>query len=347
MRHILFNGGKYFHSQGNVFNNSDNLHQERYVLLINYWYKYKPLNIDYYKDITKINLDNNNLRLYSYNRDIKPFIIFNKPDDNYTNIELKNDNMVDFDFFQEILYDKKDKNIFYKFGELLKDHYVNNEKIIILSTTKQCNLTLKKTTFNTPLKFNYKNLFNWHIINNFIHINYCNYIIKEYEKYIFSNNLNTDINKEIEIEIEKIPSIFNCIMKNYIEKIIKCVEEKYNLSNYNFNIIKLYISNHYNNVNHNNNNNHNDGNNKMVLIVLNKNDIKLFNNETHEINRYDESLKGFQQVRIQAISFSHPFSHSRAHIGFYLNTNITIIFKFWSKFNLFIWINRHDVHDRK
>ena len=277
MRHILFNGGKYFHSQGNVFNNSDNLHQERYVLLINYWYKYKPLNIDYYKDITKINLDNNNLRLYRYNRDIKPFIIFNKPDDNYTNIELKNDNMVDFDFFQEILYDKKDKNIFYKFDELLKDHYVNNKKMIILSTTKQCDLTLKKTAFNTPLKFNYKNLFNWHIINNFIHINYCNYIIKEYEKYIFSNNLNTDINKEI--EIEKIPSIFNCIMKNYIEKIIKCVEEKYNLSNYNFNIIKLYISNHYNNVNHNNNNNHNDGNNKMVLIVLNKNDIKLFNNE--------------------------------------------------------------------
>ncbi len=86
---------------------------------------------------------------------------------------------------------------------------------------------------------------------------------------------------------------------------------------------------------------------KIVDSLLNYETVKLFNNETHEINRYDESLKGFQQVCIQAISFSHPFSHSRAHVGFYLNTNITIIFKFWSKFNLFIWVNRHDVHDSK
>jgi hypothetical protein len=263
LRHIAFNGGNYFHSQGNVFINTQHSIQERPMLLLNFWYKHKPLNRDYYT------MNDFSLDIKTYSKDVDSVINFNKNLFTYKNIQLENDELVNFGFFQDILYDKKDDNIFNRFDSLLKPHFNNNEKIIILSSNKQ-QTEIKKTFFNTPLKIDYKKYINFKIIPNFIDSNYSNFIINEYEKY--TNEFN--INKKQDVEIENISCIFDNIMNNYIIKLFEIIKKEYNKDN--LNILKIFISNSIENKYSIKNNN--DKKQFIIFIILNNIEI-IINNQ--------------------------------------------------------------------
>ena len=305
LNHIIFDGGNYFHSKCNLFNNKYEL-KERNTLLINLW-NTKPMDIKYY-DSTSRNefFDGNQYRMYSYNKyKVLPIINFKNQNYKYKTYET-NKKVLSKDFFEEILYKKKDQFIFNNFNTFFENYKETGHNVFVLKEKKiQDN---KNNKFNTPLYIDYNNINNQeknisenasikgdtHSMNNktidnvpplaaqdervnqeenilvrdFIEKNTCNNIIQEYKNHIKKNNF--DINKKI--DCENIESIFEIIMNRYFETLLNIISKDFSINN-KLNVTKISV---FNNIN--NNNEENIYNESIVAnILLSKQSIYINN----------------------------------------------------------------------
>jgi hypothetical protein len=225
MKHIVFNGGKYYHCEGNVFDNSEQ--DERCILVIDIWYNHIPVNLEYYDYKKHSNYTARDI----FKRD--DYILhFNNENQNIKKIEVTDD-ILNSNIFEEILY-KKDNQVFKKFKNILirEDLYNNNTIILYKNTKPSLNTSspnvLSSMKFDTELFNNEKMLkidrniechdfketpnvnedvvknsvlnvskliklnnslnLNRHTVENFLHTTICDMIIQEINDYIHKKN---------------------------------------------------------------------------------------------------------------------------------------------------------------
>ena len=248
LNHIVFDGANYFHSKCNLFNNKYELN-DRNTLLINIW-NTKPMDIQYY-DSTLRNtfFDGNQYRIYSYNKHkVLPIINFKNQNYKYKIYET-NKNVLSKDFFEEILYKKKDDNIFNNFNTFFENYKETGHNVFVLREKKIEN---NKNKFNTPVHIDYskmnlskkiltnkeKNI----LIKGFIEINTCNDIIEEYINYIKKNNFNMNET----IDCENLENSFEIIIKKYFVTLLETISKELSI-NETLNVKKILVSNKINN----------------------------------------------------------------------------------------------------
>ena len=161
MKHIVFNGGKYYHWEGSVFDNNDDT--ERCMLVIDVWYNHIPVNLEYY-DSKKLSNDGDNYSKYIANDIFKrddSILHFNNENQNIKKIEITDD-ILNNNIFEEILY-KKDTQVFKKFKNIFnQEDLYNNSTIILHKNTKpslksNTHSALSSMRFDTEL-FNDENM---------------------------------------------------------------------------------------------------------------------------------------------------------------------------------------------
>jgi hypothetical protein len=264
-KQITFDGTKY-HGVVDIFNklNDDNDENifERYMMAVNLWNK-KPLNINYYKNSSE------NINIFS-------------KEDKIVTIEANNvikdlvleKNVLDFDFYEKMLYNKKNFTIPKEITELVKNEMtINNEfnNFKISYKKAENSLTEKNTKFskmvkdinviNTVDNENDKNendknkignlevLYNRFIqrfnYNKLFSKNVCEWIILESEEYAKNNGGWTTRRHEnyptTDIPIEKIPGVFRFVLNSFAD-IFNKIKKSYCLTDeVLFNIKDLFI----------------------------------------------------------------------------------------------------------
>jgi hypothetical protein len=244
-KQITFDGTK-FHGVVDIFNklndDSDNNDTfERYMLAVNLWNK-KPLNIEYYAN----SLENKN----TFNKDDK--IVTIEANNVIKELELKLDkNILNFDFYEKMLYDTKNFEIPQEISGLITD---NNEidknefsNFKISYKTPEKTLTEKELIFSKMVKdINNINTFDKNkkeqmdvlynrfiqrfIYNKMFSKNVCEWIILESENYAKNNGGWTTRRHEnyptTDIPIEKIPGVFNFVLNSF-ENIFNKIKKSY------------------------------------------------------------------------------------------------------------------------
>jgi hypothetical protein len=154
MKHIVFNGGKYYHCEGNVFDN--NIQDERCILIVDFWYNHMPMNLEYYdskKHVVYNEIYNNYTTHENFKRD-DSILHFNNENQNIKKIGLTDD-ILNSNIFEEIFY-KKDMQVFKKFKNIFNgEDLYNNNTIILYKNVKNSNnnkpVVLNSMKFNSEL----------------------------------------------------------------------------------------------------------------------------------------------------------------------------------------------------
>ena len=261
MKHIVFNGGKYYHCEGNVFDDTDK--HERCLLIIDFWYNHVPKNLQYYD--SKIHaIYNEKYNKYIKNDYLKnddTLLYFNNENQNIKKIGLT-DLFLNNNIFEEILY-KKDSNVFKKFRDVFNGHDLYNNNTIILHKIEEKNAKesckLEPMKFNTelfknsyeiddvtqkevetdttkqpceqrpPIKLN--NSLSKHVVGKFLEKNVCSLIIKEMNDYIDKNNnwdiINMNNENIFTINLDKLPKTLHYIIQNVFDLYSNSINEKY------------------------------------------------------------------------------------------------------------------------
>ena len=257
-KQFTFDGTKY-HGVVDIFNNLNNdtdTEFERYMLAINLWNK-KPLNIDYYKNTSSaefckedkiVTIESNNI--------IKELVLEN--------------NVLDFGFYEKMLYNKQKFVIPQEISELVKNEMtINNDNIEfnnfkITYKSGDNSITEKKSNFSNMVKdinvintidnsnnkidiqdvlynrfiqrFNYNKLFS---------NNVCEWIIFESEEYAKNNGGWTTRRHEnyptTDIPVEKIKNIFNFVLFSFTDIFNKIKKSYCFTEEVLFNIKDLFI----------------------------------------------------------------------------------------------------------
>jgi len=151
MKHIVFNGGKYYHCEGSVFDNNDE--DERCLLVIDVWYNHIPVNLEYY-DYKKHSNYGDKYSRYTANGIFKRddcILHFNNQNQNMKKIEVTDD-ILNSNIFEEILY-KKDNQVFKKFKNIFNQEDLYNNNTIILYKNMKPSLSNSKPNVVTSMKF--------------------------------------------------------------------------------------------------------------------------------------------------------------------------------------------------
>ncbi len=244
-KQLTFNG-KTFHGVIDIFNqfNQFNIDAkfDRYMLAINLWNK-KPLHIEFYNNINANN--------YHFSKD--SIIVKIKPNNLFKNINF-NENIFDFNFYEQMLYNKKQFKMTKEICDYVKNEMNNNSDSFIINCNKKDDsltennnnsniikdINLIKTQdifYNRFLqRFSYKNLFSKNV---------CNWIIFESEKYAENNGGWTTRRHEnyptTDIPVKNIQNIFNFVLFSFID-IFDKIKKSYCLTDeVMFNINDLFI----------------------------------------------------------------------------------------------------------
>jgi hypothetical protein len=240
-KHITFEPDK-FHGTSNLYNNN-NYKKPRYMLAINLWNK-KPENIPYYDG--KIYDSQNNIT------ELKDNIIeYKKIITNIANIDdpfqtiCVSDKIINFNLFEKLLY-KKEKDLFFKFEELISENNDNHTfKIIVNNDAEKIKLQqdLKNKYGNiiddinaildekTAIKYNrFLQRFQFQqIYTNDI----CRWIINECENYAIQNGGWTKNRHNnyptTDLPIDKVKTIFYFIIES-LKTISLKIKQSYNLN---------------------------------------------------------------------------------------------------------------------
>ena len=194
MKHIVFNGGKYYHCEGSVFDNNDDV--ERCVLVIDVWYNHIPVKLEYY-DSKKHSYNRHKYSTYTANDIFKRdhcILHFNNENQNIKKIEV-GDDILNTNIFEEILY-KKDNQVFKKFENVFNQQDLYNNNVIILyKNTKPLS---KKSNPNvlSSMKFDTDVFNNEKILE--LHRNIDRDVSKE------TSNVNEDIVKNSLLNVSKL-----------------------------------------------------------------------------------------------------------------------------------------------
>jgi hypothetical protein len=255
MKHISFNGGKYWHGEQKLLL-LDNV--IRNIFVINLWDK-KPLNVPYF---------NYNYFLYkiAMNSIIKIDNIYVNCEDNIFNLKPKTDNvkkilisennyLLSSAFFEKLLYNNTGE--FHEIQEQISLFNINNlydtfifEKETNNSIEKKENINI--TSKNTNLKelldvSSIKKFDQRYILKNYLTKDTCIWIINECEKYATSNSgwmTNRHNNyPTTDLPIELIPSVFSFFLSSFKETLMKEIIKYYSIADkdYHYEINDLFI----------------------------------------------------------------------------------------------------------
>ena len=259
-KQFTFDGTKY-HGVVDIFNNLNNdtfnnNEFERYMLAINLWNK-KPLNVEYYENT------NNS----TFNKEDKIVTI---ESNNVIKELVLEKNILDFDFYEKMLYNKRKFVIPQEISELVKNEMTinkdNNDFNNFKITYKKCDnsLTEKNDIFSNMVKgiyvintidnsnnkidiqdvlynrfiqrFNYNKLFSKNV---------CEWIIFESEEYAKNNGGWTTRRHEsyptTDIPVEKIKQIFNFVLFSFADIFNKIKKSYCFTEEVSFNIKDLFI----------------------------------------------------------------------------------------------------------
>jgi hypothetical protein len=253
MKHITFDGGNNLHGIANIFENNNK--KKRPILSINIWDK-KPLYIPYFDHLTFMNMlyheeilsQRSNIdELKEYNIVVEKnekLIDIRLDMKNTKTIELKNNDIINPDFFKNIFLNKKYDGIL-KLYEIIKEDLQNFDTFYFnlpdnsnqyKSENNQMMFSKHISAIDTNLP-KFKQRF---IIADIFSSIVCDWIVKEFEK----NNKNEsikiidDLKNVFSLIIETIPSI--------LEKITKCYS--FNEKEINYNIIDAIITKNIENI---------------------------------------------------------------------------------------------------
>ena len=239
MKHICFNGGKYYHGNINISNSNN---PDRKLLVLNLWDKrpshvpyfdyntfYFKYSMEYYKPLPQIKYDNYN--------SIVAFTEFNKIDV----CEITRD-FLPCDFFKELLYEKYNQNIFNKINDIVCNNSLND----IVYFKKRNNETNVTKPQNNLINLELPKFIQRFIFKEYFKSDVCNWIIDESESYAKNNGgWTTNRHKNYpttDLPAENIKNVFSFILKTFELEIIKKIKKSYCLSeNIMFNIQDIFI----------------------------------------------------------------------------------------------------------
>ena len=258
-KQFTFDGTKY-HGVVDIFNklnNDTDTEFERYMLAINLWNR-KPLNIKYYEN------DSENANNTQFSKEDKIVTI---ESNNVIKELVLEKNILDFDFYEKMLYNKRKFVIPEEISELVKNEMtINNEfnNFKISYKSSDNSLTENNTNFSKMIKdisiintidnsnnkidiqdvfynrfiqrFNYNKLFSKNI---------CEWIIFESEEYAKNNGGWTTRRHEnyptTDIPVEKIKNIFNFVLFSFTDIFNKIKKSYCFTEEVSFNIKDLFI----------------------------------------------------------------------------------------------------------
>lgn len=257
-KQITFDGTKY-HGVVDIFNkiNDDtDTEFERYMLAINLWNR-KPLNIKYYENTSNAEFSKEDKIVTIESNNVIKELVLEK-------------NVLDFGFYEKMLYDKKNFTIPQEISELVKNEMTinndNNESSNFKITYKKCDdsLTEKNSNFsnmvksinvintidNSNNKIDIQDVFYNRFIQRFSYNklfskNVCEWLIFESEQYAKNNGGWTTRRHEsyptTDIPLEKIKSIFNFVLFSFSDIFNKIKKSYCFTEEVSFNIKDLFI----------------------------------------------------------------------------------------------------------
>jgi hypothetical protein len=227
LKHVSFEGGKFFHGIENIFNENT----QRITLKVNIWDK-RPMDIPLYEN--ELTSQNN---IYS----LEKIILDNFEKSSKTNKILTTENVINENLFENILY-KNHINFENETLESLSKFY-NEYDIIILEKeeTKIDNInkiiTMRKHIDISSKKFLQRFMFK-NIYNKFM----CNFIMNESLHFLKNNENLIDYNNYKILDIDKVPDIINIIINSFQYIIIENIQKSYCLKdNESYHIDKIFI----------------------------------------------------------------------------------------------------------
>ena len=260
-KQFTFDGTKY-HGVIDIFNNLNNdtfnnNELERYMLAINLWNR-KPVNVNYYENGS----ENTNNTQFS-----KQGKIVTIESNNVIKELVLEKNILDFDFYEKMLYNKQKFIIPQEISELVKNELtINNEfnnfKITYKSgdnslIEKSSNLSkmvkdinIINTIDNSNNKIDILDVFYNRFIQRFNYNklfskNVCDWIIFESEEYAKNNGGWTTRRHEnyptTDIPVEKIKNIFNFVLFSFTDIFNKIKKSYFFTEEVSFNIKDLFI----------------------------------------------------------------------------------------------------------
>lgn len=256
-KQFTFDGTKY-HGVIDIFNKLNHhtdTEYERYMLAINLWNR-KPVNVNYYENGSE---NTNNAGFSKENK-----IVTIESNNVIKELDLEK-NILDFDFYEKMLYNKRKFVIPQEISELVKNEInmdINNFKISYKSgdnsiTENNSNLSkmvkdinLINTIDNSNNKIDVLDVFYNRFIQRFNYNklfskNVCEWIIFESEEYAKNNGGWTTRRHEnyptTDIPIEKIKNIFNFVLFSFTDIFNKIKKSYFFTEEVSFNIKDLFI----------------------------------------------------------------------------------------------------------
>jgi len=241
MKHICFEGGKYYHGNVNI---KDDVNTERNLLILNLWDK-RPTHVPYFDYNTfffKYSMQNStplDTVEYNNNSNVIGFNEFNT----IQICEIRN-NILSRDFFKKLLYEKHDIKLFDDINNILSTN-VSNDNIYF----KNCNTVTTNTTNTNGTKLLNVDLPKF--IQRFIFKQYfkpdvCNWIMNESVSYAAKNGGWTTTRHKnyptTDLPVENMKNIFSYILSNFEFEIIKKIKKSYCLhDNITFDIKDIFV----------------------------------------------------------------------------------------------------------
>jgi hypothetical protein len=245
MKHITFDGGNNLHGIANFFENNN---KNRYILSINLWDK-RPLYVPYFDHLMYMNMLYRD-KMFEYKCEIDELkdydMVVEKNDKlidirldmkNRKTIELKNNDIINSEFFENIFLNKKYDGIL-KLYEIINKDLKNFDTFYFNLPDNSNQMMFSKhisaIDINLP-KFNQR-----FIIPDIFSSTVCDWVVKEFEK----TNKNESIKK-----IDDLKNVFSLIIEtisSILEKITKCYS--LNEKEINYNIIDAIITKNIENI---------------------------------------------------------------------------------------------------
>lgn len=202
MKHIVFNGGKYYHCEANVFDDNEDV--ERCILVIDVWYNHIPVNLEYYHSKKHSNYGHK-YSTYTANDIFKKddcILHFNNQNQNIKKIQVTDD-ILNSNIFEEILY-KKDTQVFKKFKNILNQEDLYNNNTIILYKNTKSSLNKSNPNVLTSMKFDTELFNNEHFLE----------LDRNVECHDSTQTSNEDVVKNSVLNVSKLIKLNNSLNLN-------------------------------------------------------------------------------------------------------------------------------------
>jgi hypothetical protein len=230
LKHIAFQGGKYFHCGKNISNFNNVL--DRNIIVMNLWEK-KPLDIKYYNPIATSN------KYEKLSKDIS----LSFTEDNYKKSIYLCDNVFNDSFFTNFLYNSNESaNLYSDLRNIILKSKSNSDKLLfnnhfyipesLNSTLETGIITFKRLYQHIKLGPKFLQRF---IIHNKISPSICDWIVSESENYAQNNNgWFTDRHKNYATTDLPVKNILTIVpyFKEFYSSVIDNIKDSYNIDNH-------------------------------------------------------------------------------------------------------------------